>query len=121
MTKKKTMAQEDLISESDDNTIDFILKFFKAKSLNIDKVNNQVVIKGILDNSIDSFSFLNDNEAKFIKKSLEASKLGDLIQYKDKNIYNYISFDQLKNSEKEGIEIKELEEKIIKAVNISTI
>ena len=121
MAKKKKAEEEDVITESDSNTIEFILKFFKAKSLNIDKDKNQVIIKGILNNPIDSFSFLNTKEVDFIKKSLKASTLHDLLEFKNKNLYDYISFDNLKASEKEGIEIKELEEKIQKAINISQI
>ncbi|MBN1214368.1 MAG: hypothetical protein JXA99_02890 [Candidatus Lokiarchaeota archaeon] len=121
MAKKPNLKSEDVITESDSNTIEFILKFFRAKSLNIDKEKNVVIIKGILNNPIESFSFLNKKEVDFIKKSLTVTNLKDLLEYKNKNLYDYISFDNLKSTEKAGIEIKELEEKIQKAINITVI
>ncbi|TFF89166.1 MAG: hypothetical protein EU548_07925 [Promethearchaeota archaeon] len=118
---KREPPQEDLIIESHSETVKFISKFIKSEYLTLEKEKDKYVIKDALQNPIESFKFFTKKELNFVKAILRVSDVYEILEYKDKNLFNYITTSQLKTLEKEGIKVKELESKIQKAITITSI
>lgn len=113
--------KEEIIIESDSSTVNFISKFFKPNTINIEKSKDKQILKDIFSNSIDTFKFLSNKEANILKAIFLITTIEDTLKYKDQNIYNFISAAQLKALEKQGFEFIDLEKKIQKAVTITSI
>lgn len=103
------------------NTVRVILKFFKPDVVDIDEQDDKKILKEILSKPIDGFKFLTKRDVNFIKTTLMVSKIEELLDFKEKNIFNFISTSQLKIMERDGIEVKQLIKRIEKAITISSI
>lgn len=119
--KGVSTPEQDVIAETHSETVRFISKFFKSGTIKLAKEKDKKVIKDLLKNPVDSYKFLDKRELNFIKAVLMVSTIGELLQFNNKHIYDYISATQLKSMEEKGIDVSELIKSVRKAITISTI
>jgi len=118
---KKVEKKEEIIVDSSSSTVNFISKFFKPGTIKVEKQKDKNILKDVFNNSIDTFRFLSKKEANILKAIFMIGTIADALKYKDENIFNYISAEQLKKLEQQGIEFSDLEKKIQKTITISSI